>query len=117
MDLTNGLPGANAAVTRLYEQCFQTTKDARAAATLVFAQVLAETGLHALGATDAPVSAMSVAAVARRLGVSKETVYAMCGDGRMPCTRIGRRITISPEQLACYQTELPKTGVSLRHLS
>jgi excisionase family DNA binding protein len=61
--------------------------------------------------------AMSVAEVAEQLGVSKSTVYTMCREGRMPCTRIGGRITISPVQLRSFQSELPKSGGSLRHLS
>jgi excisionase family DNA binding protein len=61
--------------------------------------------------------AMSVRQAAKQLGVSKETVYGMCRDGRLPCTRIGRRIVITPEQLASYQSPLPASVGSLRHLS
>ena len=61
--------------------------------------------------------AMSVTEAANRLGVSKESVYAMCRDGKMPCTRIGRRIVITPEQLANYQSDLPVSAGALRHLS
>ena len=61
--------------------------------------------------------AMSVAEVAKRLGVSEGAIYERCRDGRLPCMRIGRRITISPVQLRSFQSELPKSGGSLRHLS
>jgi excisionase family DNA binding protein len=61
--------------------------------------------------------AMSVRQVADQLGVSKETVYAMCRDGRLPCTRIGRRVTITPEQLKSYQSGVPASVGALRHLS
>ncbi len=61
--------------------------------------------------------AISVAQAAKQLGVSEGLVYAMCRDGRMPCTRIGRRVVITLEQLASYQSVLPASGGSLRHLS
>jgi excisionase family DNA binding protein len=60
--------------------------------------------------------AMSVAEVAKRLGVSEGAIYERCRDGRLQCTRIGRRITISPEQLRSYQSELPTSVGLLRHL-
>ena len=44
----------------------------------------------------------SVAEVADKLGVSRGTVYAMCNDGRLSCTRVGSRITVSKDQLAEY---------------
>lgn len=53
---------------------------------------------------EASTDALSVPDVAARLGVSKETVYAMCTDGRMPCTRIGRRVIITPEHLASFES-------------
>lgn len=53
----------------------------------------------------------TVAEAAQQLGVSKETIYAACCDGRLPHTRIGRRIVITPEQLSQYrqagEVELP----------
>ncbi len=47
--------------------------------------------------------ALSVQAAAIQLGVSKETVYKLCADGTLTHNRIGRRITITPEQLAEFQ--------------
>lgn len=47
--------------------------------------------------------AMSVQDAADQLGVSKETVYKLCADGSLTHNRIGRRITITPQQLAEYQ--------------
>lgn len=47
--------------------------------------------------------AMSVEDAANQLGVSKETVYKLCADGSLTHNRIGRRITITPQQLAEYQ--------------
>jgi excisionase family DNA binding protein len=61
--------------------------------------------------------ALSVLQVAKQLGVSKETVYAMCRDGRMPRNKIGRRIVITPEQLASFQSAMPASMGPLRHLS
>lgn len=49
-----------------------------------------------------PNRAMSVVEVAEVLGVSKETVYRLCSERRMPHDRISRRIAITPEQLAEY---------------
>jgi excisionase family DNA binding protein len=51
----------------------------------------------------APNAAMSVLQVAESLGVSKETVYGLCADGTMPHTRVGKRITVTPAQLAEYR--------------
>ncbi len=55
----------------------------------------------------------SVAEVAKQLGVSKETIYAACRDGRLPHTRIGRRIVITPEQLQKYRQS---AEIKLPHL-
>jgi excisionase family DNA binding protein len=48
---------------------------------------------------------MSVVQVAQQLGVSKETVYGLCASGDLVHNRIGRRITITPEQLADYRRQ------------
>lgn len=58
---------------------------------------------------------MNVAQAAERLGVSKETVYRLCREGILPHTRVGTRITISPDQLKEYQTRPLPTG-KYRHL-
>jgi excisionase family DNA binding protein len=48
---------------------------------------------------------LSVKQAAQQLGVSKETVYKLCDEGTLAHQRIGRRITITPAQLAEYQRE------------
>jgi excisionase family DNA binding protein len=89
---------ASAPIGILYDTWLQRTGDATAAATLVLAEVLA-------GESTRPVAEpMSVQDAARQLGVSKETVYKLCADNAMPHTRVGRRITISRQQLADYQS-------------
>ena len=52
-----------------------------------------------------PNGSMSVKQVAEILGVSKETVYKLCAEGTLSHHRHGRRITITPAQLAEYQRE------------
>ena len=47
--------------------------------------------------------AYSVKEAARILGVSKETVYKLIAEHALDCVRIGKRITITPEQLAAFQ--------------
>jgi excisionase family DNA binding protein len=47
---------------------------------------------------------LSVVQVAGQLGVSKETVYKLCQDRILDCNRVGRRITISPQQLTEYRS-------------
>lgn len=55
--------------------------------------------------TEPPASngSFSVKQAAQQLGVSKELVYKLVNEGTLPHTRIGRRITITQEQLAEYQ--------------
>jgi excisionase family DNA binding protein len=53
---------------------------------------------------NAPSPAMSVVEAAGVLGVSKETVYRLCSDQQLAHSRIGARITITPQQLADYQS-------------
>ena len=73
--------------------------------------------LEALNAILDKSDTYSVKQAAVHLGVSKEAIYERCGDGRMPCTRIGTRIVITPEQLASYQSEPEQPAAGLRHLS
>lgn len=56
----------------------------------------------------------SAAEAAQQLGVSVETIYAACREGRLPHTPVGRRKIITPEQLQKYR----KPGeVELPHLA
>jgi excisionase family DNA binding protein len=87
---------SKATIDALYEHWFDRTRDANAAATLVLAQVQAQAGGFGHNLT--------VKEAANKLGVSPETVYKLCADGSMPCTRVGRRVVISSEQLAEYQS-------------
>lgn len=57
---------------------------------------------------------LTVADVAQRLGVSTDAVYDACRDGRLPHTRIGTRIVITPDQLSQYRQVVTTT---LPHLS
>jgi excisionase family DNA binding protein len=43
-----------------------------------------------------------VAAVARQLGVSTATVYALCARGELPHVRILNAIRITPHDLAAF---------------
>lgn len=71
----------------------------------------AKAGVRVVGINDAwqpwqkekPSGALTVKQAAERLGVSKETIYGLCSDGSMPHTRIGKRITITEQQLQQYQ--------------
>lgn len=60
--------------------------------------------------------AMSVAEVARRLGVSVWTVYREIDDGVLPHMRVRRRITITPQQLDQYQNRSQGSAASFEHL-
>lgn len=55
-------------------------------------------------------AAMSIEDAAKHLGVSKGTLYRLCQDGLMPHNKIGRRVTITPDQIAEYQSCQPKAG-------
>jgi len=75
----------NAAVNALYAEYLEHTGDDKAAAaSLTLAAMMAETG----GKTP-PTSALTVAEAARRLGVSRQTVYQMCQSGRLRSFRPG----------------------------
>jgi excisionase family DNA binding protein len=45
---------------------------------------------------------LSVREVALRLSVSKATVYALVGQGRLPCVRVSNAIRVRPEDLSAY---------------
>ena len=93
----------NAAVNTLYaEYLAHTGGDKAAAASLALAAVIAETG----GKTPPP-TALTVSEAARRLGVTRQTVYEMCQRGRLRSFRAGngRTLRIPAEALAdCEQT-------------
>jgi excisionase family DNA binding protein len=65
-------------------------------------------------------SALSIKQVAELLGVSAASVYREVHEGLMPHTRVRRRITITPEQLAEYRQRqapaVPRQAGSFRHL-
>jgi excisionase family DNA binding protein len=48
---------------------------------------------------DAP---LTVADVARRLGVSRRVAYELCQDGEINAFKVGRAIRVRPEELAAY---------------
>jgi excisionase family DNA binding protein len=116
----NGADKARADISGFYDHWFEKTGSADAAATLVLAQVQASGTIPpaqtaaGLSSTqqNTPSGALSVRQVAEQLGVSKETVYKLCGDGSMPHSRIGRRVVISREQLAEFQSR-----PAFRHLT
>lgn len=87
---------------KLYDHWFGKTGDPNAAATMVLAQVQADVaGRSGKGSHQA----MSVSAVAQILGVSNEMVYKLCAQGDLGHKRIGRRIIVTPHQLAEYQQQ------------
>jgi excisionase family DNA binding protein len=47
-------------------------------------------------------SLLSVREVALRLSVSTATIYALVGQGKLPCVRVSNAIRIRPEDLAMY---------------
>jgi excisionase family DNA binding protein len=47
-------------------------------------------------------SLLSVREVALRLSVSTATVYALVGQGKLPCVRVSNAIRVRPEDLAVY---------------
>jgi excisionase family DNA binding protein len=96
----------NAAVNALYaEYLDHTGGDKAAAAALTLAAAMMETG----GKTPPP-TALTVAETARRLGVTRQTVYQMCQSGRLRSFRpgMGRALRIPLE--AVEQCE-SKSGV------
>lgn len=100
----------NHTIEQLYDHWHRKTGDASAAATLVLASI------QAGGQPPNTNGAMSVLAAAAQLGVSKETIYKLCHENALPHSRIGRRITISQEQLAEYQNRPRVLSVGFRHL-
>jgi excisionase family DNA binding protein len=45
---------------------------------------------------------LTVRAVAARLGVSRATVYALCGSGALPHFRVSNAVRVAPVDLAAY---------------
>jgi excisionase family DNA binding protein len=45
---------------------------------------------------------LTVEAVARRLGVSRATVYKVCEAGTLPHVRVGNAIRVDPTALAAF---------------
>jgi len=75
--------------------------DSAAAAILTLAAVVA-------GDVQPDAKPLTVKQAADRLGVSVDTVYDLCRDGRLPCFRAGEgrgTIRIRPADLHRFQTE------------
>ena len=93
----------NAAVNTLYaEYLDHTGGDKAAAASLTLAAVMAETG----GKTP-PSTALTVAEAARRMNVTRQTVYQMCQSGRLRSFRpgTGRALRIPLEAIEQCENE------------
>jgi excisionase family DNA binding protein len=60
-------------------------------------------------------AAMSIAEAAKNLGVSRGILYRLCQDGLMPHTKVGRRVTITPDQILEYQATQNR-GTQLRYV-
>jgi excisionase family DNA binding protein len=93
----------NVAVNILYaEYLDHTGGDKAAAASLTLAAVMAETG----GKTP-PSMALTVAEAARRLNVTRQTVYQMCQSGRLRSFRpgTGRALRIPLEAIEHCENE------------
>lgn len=85
----------NARIASLYDEYLSKTgNNAPAAATLVLADILAGDGEE---------DALSAETVASKLKVHVNTVRALCAEGKLQHTRVGRKIRIRPEWLADYQ--------------
>lgn len=100
----------NPTITKLYNEYRDLTGSAEAAATLVLAQQFQSSGL-----SERQPESLSVEQAAHRLGVSRGIVYRLCQDGLMPHNKVGKRITITPEHLAEYQSS-PSPASQLRHV-
>ena len=85
------------AIDATYERYQRQTGNPVAAAVLVLARALGDS-------SEVSSDVMNVAQAAGQLGVSKETVYKLCAENAIPHTRIGRRITISSQQLTDFRT-------------
>ena len=93
----------NAAVNTLYaEYLDHTGGDKAAAASLTLAAVMAETG----GKTP-PSTALTVTEAARRLNVTRQTVYQMCQSGRLRSFRpgTGRALRIPLKAVEQHENE------------
>ncbi|MEN6367591.1 MAG: helix-turn-helix domain-containing protein [Thermoguttaceae bacterium] len=80
----------NPAINSLYAEYLEHTNgDKAAAASLTLATTIAENG----GKTP-PDTALTVAETARRLNVTRQTVYEMCQSGRLRSFRAGNGRTL-----------------------
>ena len=88
-------------ITALYSDFLRLANgDTTAASNLVLANaMLAKPAAQQPMATDAP---LTIADVARRLGVSRRVAYELCQDGEINTFKIGRAIRVQPEELAAY---------------
>jgi excisionase family DNA binding protein len=110
--IVDDVGGMHVDVEQLYDRWFAKTGSPEAAATMVLAHVHARRTTLPSPMSDTPSGplpasngVMSVKQAAEQLGVSRETVYKLCGEGTLPHTRIRNRITITLAQLGQYQRE------------
>ncbi len=59
-----------------------------------------------------PAAVLSVAEVARRLGMSTFTIYALCERSELPHVRVSNAIRIAPTDLAAFIARARRPGHS-----
>lgn len=60
---------------------------------------------------------LTVVEAAAILGVSKEKVYALCANGELRSTKVGRRVTIQRSELEKFRKRPATSQVKYRHLT
>ena len=92
----------NQVVSQYSEYLKLTGGDKTAAASLTLAAVMMD-GRSEL--PTQPVMALTVAEVAVRLRINRQTIYEMCRTGRMRCYRAGRSVRIPLEEVERFENE------------
>jgi excisionase family DNA binding protein len=96
----------NTAVNTLYAEYLEHTGgDKAAAASLALAAVLVENG-----STPPLPTALTVAQTAKRLGVTRKTIYEMCQGGRLRSFRLGRVLRVPAEEIARVENKSAARG-------
>jgi excisionase family DNA binding protein len=107
----------NPAINALYaDYLTRTDGDKAAAASLTLADVM-QTGTDLKVLSD---RSLTIAEVAKRLGVSQRVVYELVQDGKIEAFKIGRAIRVQPEELAAYierRTDRGPDALASRHAS